>query len=235
SKRSWSGSGWRTSSWSARNWTPPARPRTRPSRACKPWGNRCSTNASSCGKRRAITNSWSATFGTWKRIANRRQSPERERGVRTTLPNGRGSDRRGDATMTKFGKALVLFNLVFSLLMAVWAIGVFTNRVDFSNTKKPDQVMGLLAQREGRVNEVKDAFRPADAGWTHARAAVYFQESLRPKLTAWYAEQLQNARDGNKEIGEVDMTKELARQRDPASFSPVVTNPQGVAFNPRFF
>jgi hypothetical protein len=138
--------------------------------------------------------------------------------------------------MTKFGKALVLFNLVFSLLMAVWAIGVFTNRVDFSNTKKPDQVMGLLAQREARVKEVKDAFRPADAGWARARAAVYFQESFRPKLTAWYAEQLQNARDGNKEIGEVDMTKELARQRDAASFSPVVTGPQGqVVFNPRFF
>src|SRR5262249_43428845 len=114
-------------------------------------------------------------------------------------------------------------------------IGVFTNRVDFSNTKKPDQVMGLLAQREARVKEVKDAFRPADAGWTRARAAVYFQESLPPKLTASYAEQLQNARAGNKEIGEVDMTKELPRQRAPASFSPVVTNPQGVAFNPRFF
>jgi hypothetical protein len=137
--------------------------------------------------------------------------------------------------MTKFGKALVLFNLVFSVLMAIWAIGVFANRVDFSNTKKPDQVLGLLAQREGRVKEVKDAFRPADAGWARARAAVYFQESFRPKLTAWYAEQLQNARDGNKEIGEVDMTKELARQRDAASFSPVVTGPSGLVFNPRFF
>jgi len=137
--------------------------------------------------------------------------------------------------MTKFGKALVLFNLVFSVLMAIWAIGVFANRVDFSNTKKPDQVLGLLAQREARVKEVKDAFRPADAGWARARAAVYFQESFRPKLTAWYTEQLQNARDGNKEIGEVDMTKELARQRDAASFSPVVTGPPGLVFNPRFF
>jgi hypothetical protein len=147
--------------------------------------------------------------------------------------------------MTKFGKGLVLANLIFSLLMATWAIGVFGNRIDFTNAKKPDQTLGEFAKREAQIKELKDAFRPADAAWARARAAVTFEEFYRPQFQDWYAKQLQHLRTGANAMNpaaEVDMASELARRRPapratfPAAFQPVVTNAQGqLTANPAYF
>ncbi len=97
--------------------------------------------------------------------------------------------------MTVFGKLLVFFNLAFSLLLMIWALAVWTNRIDFSNTKATgDQVAGEWTKRDEVLKGLWEGVRPAEVTWRAGRDAVAAQETQQAAEWAWYHAELNHAR-----------------------------------------
>jgi hypothetical protein len=98
--------------------------------------------------------------------------------------------------MTLFGKILVLLNVTLSLLMAAWAIGVYTNHLHWTIEKS-------VQESEFEVNQLRDRLAPSGKGpglyedlaaeearWKTASPIFQTMEPLRPKNQAWFQEQL---------------------------------------------
>lgn len=93
--------------------------------------------------------------------------------------------------MTSLGKWLVLVNLALSLMMATWAQGVYSNRIDWTNQKGKDGAPdGELVRRVARVKELGEAFAPAGAAWNGGRAINATLDAQRAKSRQWYADEL---------------------------------------------
>jgi hypothetical protein len=106
--------------------------------------------------------------------------------------------------MTTFGKVLILVNLAASLLMATFAVGVFTN----SDGK------AIQAQAKAKVDQVTELWksvRPAEKVWSDARDYLLAQEKARAADRVWYQQELRHLREG-------------ARAGDPA---------RAIVFDPR--
>jgi hypothetical protein len=91
-----------------------------------------------------------------------------------------------------FGKILVCTHLGLSLILATWALVIFTNRVDWTSAKgkegKPD---GLVKTRMEEYDKAaKEGSRPADQRWRTAREQLESHEDERPRDRAWYVLQL---------------------------------------------
>src|SRR2546421_2250777 len=66
--------------------------------------------------------------------------------------------------MTKLGKILVFLNLAFSVAMAAWALGVYTQRIDYATPKATQtQPAGLVFQRQEQIKQFQTLLRGADA------------------------------------------------------------------------
>src|SRR5438270_8812501 len=94
---------------------------------------------------------------------------------------------------TLLGKILVVINLVLSLVLAGLAVGVYTNRINWSGPLKP--VPGQAAA--GELAKHKDDFEhwlPLASGarqdWEKETVALVAVEEQRPVDQKWYAEQL---------------------------------------------
>jgi hypothetical protein len=99
--------------------------------------------------------------------------------------------------MTMFGKILVYVNLAVSMLMAAFAFGLWSNRIDPSNLKpsKDDKTTwGLYAQREKDLDEAWNEFRPVEAGLRTARADVMVAEKGRGADRVWYLGRMDHLR-----------------------------------------
>jgi hypothetical protein len=80
--------------------------------------------------------------------------------------------------MTTFGKVLVALNLVLSLAMASWAWALWSDRIDWSNTRgTAEQAEGAFKEREDRLATLWEDERPAEARWRAGRAAVRTEEA----------------------------------------------------------
>jgi hypothetical protein len=107
--------------------------------------------------------------------------------------------------MTWFGKILVLVNLALSLMMAAWALALFTSRIDWSNQKgkvgKPD---GELLGRQALTKELWAVIPQAEVRWRTARSNLLaLEEGKAPDYKdgrianrAWYEAELQYLRTG---------------------------------------
>jgi hypothetical protein len=97
--------------------------------------------------------------------------------------------------MTALGKLLVLFNLAFSLLLAAWAFGVYSNRIDFSDKKATaDQTAGEFQKRDEELKDLYPRVAPAEYAWRTARADIQAQEARRLDDRAWYLAELAHVR-----------------------------------------
>jgi len=102
--------------------------------------------------------------------------------------------------MTTAGKIALLLNVALSLGFAAWGVALYANRVDWSN-QKSGETAGEYALRDEAIKNLRDNVVPkAMARWSTAVPAVDQLEARRPKLQAWYSEQLQNLRTGNKPV-----------------------------------
>src|SRR4051794_10046264 len=100
--------------------------------------------------------------------------------------------------MSLLGKILVFVNLGLSFLMAGWALSVYVNRVDFSNTPaKENQPAGEMLGRKARVEELSRALGAPLTAWREGRASVLYQEGRRGPDRLWYADQLEHLRSGD--------------------------------------
>jgi len=102
--------------------------------------------------------------------------------------------------MSLLGKILVFVNLGLSFLMAGWALSVYVNRVDFSNTPaKEGQPPGEMLGRKARVEELSKALGAPLTAWRVGRASVLYQEGRRGPDRLWYADQLEHLRSADAE------------------------------------
>jgi hypothetical protein len=99
--------------------------------------------------------------------------------------------------MTLFGKLLVLFTLVISLVMMGLGLAVYTNRIDWTDRQPKDgDPGGELAQREAEAKRLWNELRLAESGWRLRQAALARDEERRVQDRAWYQGQLTHLRSG---------------------------------------
>jgi hypothetical protein len=97
--------------------------------------------------------------------------------------------------MTKTGKILVVLNLALSVCMASWAFGVWSNRIDFSDTKATaEQPGGEFAQRAVQIDALWATVPPAEQAWKTARADLLERESRRLADRGWFEDELSHIR-----------------------------------------
>jgi hypothetical protein len=100
--------------------------------------------------------------------------------------------------MTKLGKILVFVNLAFGMALFAWALGIYTNRIDFSNTKGgAGKTEGELTKRADRIKQtVENLNNYAQPRWIAARNALKVAEDVRVANQNFYVVQLKNLEDG---------------------------------------
>lgn len=97
--------------------------------------------------------------------------------------------------MTFIGKLFVMLNLVISLMMAAFGVGLFTSGIDWTEkAAKGSDPAGLTAQRKAALKEVTDAIAPVEAGWRDANEALLVREEMRQSDQKWYTEELVHVR-----------------------------------------
>jgi hypothetical protein len=96
--------------------------------------------------------------------------------------------------MTLLGKALVLFNLAFSLLLAAWAFSLYANGIDWSDHKggKPGESVGQYALHEAQLDEMWKSVPPAQATWQTERKMLLDEESRLVADRVWYDNEMKH-------------------------------------------
>jgi len=97
-----------------------------------------------------------------------------------------------------FGKILVFTHLGLSLILATWAMALYTTRVDWTDKKgtgnKPD---GLMVERINEYNRLdKTVRRPVELKWQSAQELLVAHEGWRPIERDWYEKQLKFLHNG---------------------------------------
>jgi hypothetical protein len=103
--------------------------------------------------------------------------------------------------MTWVGKILVLVNLAVSLILAAWALALYTGRVDWSNQRPSAErpKLGEVYQRRERIQQANgyalwDQVVTAENRWRAASRVLPYQEKALADNRTWYAAQLQELR-----------------------------------------
>jgi len=128
--------------------------------------------------------------------------------------------------MTLFGKLLVFINVIFSVSLLAVALAVYTNRVDWGETKaSAEQLEGELLKRQNRL---KDAWRKlpgAEAQFLPARTELVGWEKQRVENQQWYAQEKESLVRGpavaDRPILEVQLDKNNSQPEiDPRTQQP---------------
>jgi hypothetical protein len=105
-------------------------------------------------------------------------------------------------TMTQFGKLLVVFNVVLSLVFLAWAAAVYTEHVDWVTPA------GGGADQKGRLEQLKEEITALDAErnrvfarWHAVNRSLAAAEADRQPRRDWYAEQLKVVETGTDTAG----------------------------------
>lgn len=101
--------------------------------------------------------------------------------------------------MTKLGKWLVFINFTLSLTFLAWAIGLYTNQVNW-NTPPSDggqRIQGMVDELTGEIKQLGEAQKSAEDRWHSAGALVRALETERPQRNAYYAALLRSAVHGD--------------------------------------
>jgi hypothetical protein len=97
--------------------------------------------------------------------------------------------------MTFVGKLFLMINLALSLLMALVALAMYTNGIDWSdNRAKGSQPPGRLADKLEEVRHLIAAIGPVENTWRAARADLLQREEQRREDHDWYAGELDHLR-----------------------------------------
>src|SRR6266478_4333470 len=91
--------------------------------------------------------------------------------------------------MTQLGKILVFVNLVFSLVLAAFALGIYTNRIDWVGPSA-SQSEGEINKRVADIKTLTEVYNRSTARWLREYANLPAQEKQRKDNETWYAQQL---------------------------------------------
>jgi hypothetical protein len=100
--------------------------------------------------------------------------------------------------LSRFGRIALLANLALSLVFAVWAFALWYNRIDFEAEKK---------NRDDVIKRFSGTIQPGMSRLAATRASLQTVETKRPKLLAWYQQQLDELHTGNGPIQAVVFQK----------------------------
>jgi hypothetical protein len=89
--------------------------------------------------------------------------------------------------MTGLGKILVFVNLVLATLMASWAIGLYTNRINWTGKAWSEGMPSMLTPRIDRIKQLNEAVGAAEANQRAAYVRLDYEEKARAALQPWYA------------------------------------------------
>ena len=93
--------------------------------------------------------------------------------------------------MTRTGKILVYVNLVLAIGMCVWAFGLYSTRIDWSNKPaKGSEPPGELAKRMAALKQVDSALQTAEARQRAAALDLRTMERRRPRDQQFFAKEL---------------------------------------------
>ncbi len=111
--------------------------------------------------------------------------------------------------MTRLGKILVFVTVLLSFVMLGWAVGLYTNRIDFTAAKaKGDKPDGVLLAKQERIKSANASLLLAGDRWRSAlrgvpdspnagaRDGVVGLEKRIAEDRKWYADQLAEAKQG---------------------------------------
>jgi hypothetical protein len=103
--------------------------------------------------------------------------------------------------MTLFGKILVVLNLMLGMLMLSWALGVYTQRIDWhSKGGGPDKPMGEIAKRAERSVQLWRALQGSESRWALASRDAWKPQQQRALLAQWYEAQLKTLDAGQAPV-----------------------------------
>jgi cell division protein FtsB len=89
--------------------------------------------------------------------------------------------------MSRLGKAALFLNVALGIFFAVWGFGLFSNRIDWkAETKERSDLLRKLGDARNKVLEQVEATRNLPVA----------QDNRRPVLDKFYADQLENLRNG---------------------------------------
>ncbi len=92
---------------------------------------------------------------------------------------------------TLAGKILLFINLILSLAFAAWAVGIYTNHIDWpGGGLGPDRAQGEYTRRQAEITGGQKAAGLALARWQGATGTLLTLEDAQPKYQQWYAAQL---------------------------------------------
>jgi hypothetical protein len=118
--------------------------------------------------------------------------------------------------MEYIGRSLVYAILVFSILLAVLGIGVFTNQIDWAGAPPPNQVEGIYAKNLKDIQARQEDFVRLRRRWKTADDTLAALEAKRDVDQRWYKEQVAMLRTGNDARGQEvpDPVKALTYEAD---------------------
>jgi hypothetical protein len=97
--------------------------------------------------------------------------------------------------MTLLGKILVFIDVLLSLMALTFAVAVYTNNVDWSDSPpKGEKPAGLLNQEKAALKDALAGLPPAQASWTVARGELLRKEEQAGQARDFYAAQLKLVR-----------------------------------------
>ncbi|WP_020470498.1 hypothetical protein [Zavarzinella formosa] len=95
---------------------------------------------------------------------------------------------RGDIDMGMFGKILVMFHTVLSLGMLTWAVGVYTQRINWNSPSK--DAPGVFDRQKAKTEDLKDAMNRSYYRWTANYGNVLQFEVERFPRRVFYTSQM---------------------------------------------
>jgi hypothetical protein len=107
---------------------------------------------------------------------------------------------------TSLGKILVFANLILSILFATWALGLYTNRLDWPGGGAPvipgGKALGEVGTRKAEIADREKATSLALNNWILGNATLNAMEfTQRPTAQKWYADKLKLLEDGQAPVG----------------------------------
>jgi hypothetical protein len=102
---------------------------------------------------------------------------------------------------TTIGKSLIFINVILSIVFASWALGIFTNRIDWPGGGTPsvpgERALGEVGKRDKEIKEAEGASKLATGNWQAWSKALKNVETVqRPQARTWFATKLKSLEEG---------------------------------------
>lgn len=95
--------------------------------------------------------------------------------------------------MTRVAKWFIFLNLVVSIVLASWAMGIYTQRIEWGpKAATADRAAGELAKRNEEIKRYQEARTRSEARFDTNAQALAALERRRAEDVAWYAKELRD-------------------------------------------